>query len=98
MKPLAMRLRPKSLEEVLGQSHILAKGAPFRLALDKKNVPSTIFWGPPGCGKTTLAQIMASYTQRPFFQLSAVHDGMAVLKKYILARYLERYLVKSVRV
>ena len=83
MKPLALRLRPQALDDVLGQKHILSKDAPFRISLERGQVSSTIFWGPPGCGKTTLARIMSRHSERRFVQLSAVNDGMSALKKYI---------------
>ena len=83
MEPLASRLRPKNLEDVLGQDHILDTSKPFRRSLEQNKVSSTIFWGPPGCGKTTLARIMAKYSNRTFAQLSAVQDGLPILKKRI---------------
>ena len=83
MEPLATRLRPKTLEQVLGQQSILDSNAPFRKAIEQKQIGSTIFWGPPGCGKTTLARLMAEYSDRMFSQLSAVQDGMPAFKKKI---------------
>ena len=83
MEPLASRLRPKKLENVLGQDHILDPSKPFRRSLEQNQISSTIFWGPPGCGKTTLARIMAKYSNRKFAQLSAVQDGLPILKKRI---------------
>lgn len=83
MEPLATRLRPKTLDEVLGQQSILHSHAPFRKAMEQKQIGSTIFWGPPGCGKTTLARLMAEYSDRMFSQLSAVQDGMPAFKKKI---------------
>ncbi len=83
MEPLASRLRPKAIENILGQNHILDPSKPFRRSLEQNQVSSTIFWGPPGCGKTTLARIMAKYSNRNFTQLSAVQDGLPILKKRI---------------
>lgn len=83
MEPLATRLRPKNLDEVLGQQSILHSNAPFRKAVEQKQIGSTIFWGPPGCGKTTLARLMAEYSERMFAQLSAVQDGMPAFKRKI---------------
>lgn len=83
MEPLATRLRPRTLDEVLGQEKILHERAPFRKSMEQKQIGSTIFWGPPGCGKTTLARLMAEYSARIFAQLSAVQDGMPAFKKKI---------------
>jgi len=83
MKPLAARLRPKTIDDVLGQTKILDTKAPFRRSLEQRTISSTIFWGPPGCGKTTLARSMAIYSDRIFSQLSAVQDGMPAFKKRI---------------
>ena len=83
MEPLATRLRPKTLDDVLGQQLILHSNAPFRKSMEQKQIGSTIFWGPPGCGKTTLARLMAEYSERMFAQLSAVQDGMPAFKKKI---------------
>ena len=83
MEPLASRLRPTKIEDFLGQVHILDPSKPFRRSLEQNQISSTIFWGPPGCGKTTLARLMAKYSNRNFAQLSAVQDGLPVLKKRI---------------
>jgi len=69
--PLAERMRPKSLDEYVGQEHLTGSGAPVRLALEKRQVPSMILWGPPGTGKTTLAHIIASMVDLPVRVLSA---------------------------
>jgi len=72
MEPLANRLRPHNLDEFIGQSHLVGKGRPLRVAIEQGAVFSMIFWGPPGVGKTTLARILAEATDRTFFELSAV--------------------------
>ena len=79
--PLASRLRPKTLEEYEGQEHLLAEGKPLRRLIDRDQVPSMIFWGPPGVGKTTLAQIIANKTNAIFINFSAVTSGMKEIKE-----------------
>ena len=81
--PLADLLRPQSLDEFIGQSHLVGPGKPLRLAITHKQAHSMIFWGPPGCGKTTLAQILAQSLDVPFHHLSAVSAGKADIKKII---------------
>jgi len=81
--PLADRLRPQTLDEVVGQEHLIGAGKPLRLAIERGQVPSIILWGPPGVGKTTLARLIASYIQRPFFALSAVSAGKADLRHVV---------------
>ncbi len=80
-RPLADRLRPDVLESVVGQDHIVGEGAPLRRMLEGGRLPSLILWGPPGCGKTTLARILAQHTDLHFEQLSAIFSGVADLKK-----------------
>ena len=70
--PLAERLRPRTLDEVVGQRHLLAPGRPLRVAFDAGRLPSMILWGPPGVGKTTLARLLAVATGAHFIVLSAV--------------------------
>lgn len=81
--PLAERLRPKNLQEYIGQSHIIGKGAVLRNAIEQKNIPSMILWGPPGVGKTTLAFIISRELQRPFFSLSAINSGVKDIREVI---------------
>lgn len=79
--PLADRLRPKTLAEVVGQDHLLAKGAPLRRMLDAGRLPSIILWGPPGVGKTTIARLLAKDAKLEFEQISAIFSGVADLRK-----------------
>ncbi|MBI5621275.1 replication-associated recombination protein A [Candidatus Falkowbacteria bacterium] len=81
--PLAERLRPDTLDGFLGQGHLLEKGKMLRAALEGDAVPSMIFWGPPGCGKTTLARIIATMTHSDFIQFSAVSTGVKELREII---------------
>ena len=80
-RPLADRLRPQSLDEVVGQDHLLAKGAPLRRMVDQKRLSSIILWGPPGVGKTTIARLLATESTLDFEQISAVFSGVADLRK-----------------
>jgi putative ATPase len=72
MTPLAHRLRPTTLDQFIGQEHLVGKDKPLRLAIEQGKIFSMIFWGPPGVGKTTLAQLIAQHQERDFFHLSAV--------------------------
>ena len=81
--PLAERMRPKVLNEYIGQEHILKEGASLRRALDSGMIPSMILWGPPGVGKTTLAQLIANYLKRPFYTLSAISSGVKDVRDVI---------------
>lgn len=81
--PLAERMRPKLLDEYIGQQHLLKKDAALRLALDSGFIPSMIFWGPPGVGKTTLAHLIANHLDRPFHTLSAISSGVKDVREII---------------
>ncbi len=88
--PLAERMRPRSFDEVVGQTALLAPGKPLRTMIEQDAVPSLIFWGPPGCGKTTVAKLIAQYTSSVFIELSAVLIGIPELRK-ILAEAEDRW-------
>ena len=76
MRPLAERMRPKDLENYIGQQHLVGKEAVLRKAIESGRIPSFILWGPPGVGKTTLASIIAEQLERPFHALSAINSGV----------------------
>ncbi len=82
-QPLADRIRPQSLDDVIGQRHLTAPGKPLYQAIHSGHIPSMIFWGPPGVGKTTLARIVAQHTDRAFVQLSAVSAGKDDLRRVV---------------
>ena len=82
--PLAERMRPASLDEYMGQQHLLAPGKPLRLAIEGDDATSMIFWGPPGTGKTTLAKIIAHVTQASFIEFSAVLSGIKEIKQVMI--------------
>ena len=81
--PLAERMRPKSLTEYVGQEHIIGQGAVLWNAIVQKSIPSMIFWGPPGVGKTTLALLIAKSLDRPFYSLSAIQSGVKDVREVI---------------
>src|SRR5205823_13536599 len=87
--PLALRMRPESLDQFVGQQHVLGEGSALRLAIEQDRVRSTIFYGPPGTGKTTLARIIARVTGAEFEELSAVSATVAQVRE-VLARARER--------
>ncbi len=84
LAPLAERLRPKTLEDYIGQQHLVGPGQIIRRMIDSGNVSSFILWGPPGVGKTTLAKIIANTTDSPFYTLSAVSAGVKEVREVIL--------------
>ena len=81
--PLAERLRPRTLDEYIGQAHLVGQNGVFRKFLETGNVPSFILWGPPGVGKTTLAKIVATTLKRPFYTLSAVTSGVKEVREVL---------------
>lgn len=83
MQPLAERVRPKHLNEYIGQEHIIGEGSALRNAIAQNLLPSLIFWGPPGVGKTTLALIISESLKRPFFSLSAINSGVKDVREVI---------------
>ena len=83
LQPLAERLRPKNLDEYIGQEHLVGPGAVLRRMIDAGKISSFILWGPPGVGKTTLAHIISQQLQAPFFTLSAVQSGVKEVREVI---------------
>jgi len=81
--PLAERLRPTTLNELVGQQHLTGKGSILRTAIENGKIPSMILWGPPGVGKTTIANIIAQTLQSPFYQLSAISSGVKEVREVI---------------
>lgn len=82
-QPLPERIRPRNLDEFIGQQHLVGEGKPLYRALQQKTIPSIILWGPPGVGKTTLARMIADTTDKPFHILSAVSAGKAELRQIV---------------
>ena len=81
--PLAERMRPRHLQDIIGQEHLTGEGSVLRRSVQSGHLPSMIFWGPPGVGKTTLANAVASDAGRPFFQLSAISSGVKEIREVI---------------
>ncbi|MDR0429792.1 MAG: replication-associated recombination protein A [Tannerellaceae bacterium] len=82
-QPLAERMRPKTLDDYIGQKHLVGQGAVLRKMIDAGRVPSFILWGPPGVGKTTLAQIISNKLEAPFYTLSAISSGVKDVRDVI---------------
>lgn len=80
LRPLADRLRPRHLNEFVGQDHLLAPGKPLRVAIERGQPHSMVLWGPPGTGKTTLAELLANACQAEFIRLSAVMAGVREIR------------------
>ena len=81
--PLAERMRPMQIDDLAGQEHLTGKGSILRKAIEQKSIPSMILWGPPGVGKTTIANIIAQTVQLPYFQLSAISSGVKDIREVI---------------
>ena len=79
-EPLPARLRPKTIDEIVGQQHLLGKGRILRRIIEQDAVSSMIFWGPPGVGKTTLATVIANHTRAKFINFSAVTSGIKEIR------------------
>ena len=81
--PLSELLRPKKIEDIIGQTHLLEKGQSLRVAIESGNLPSMILWGPPGVGKTTIARVIANTNDAQFISLSAVLSGVKEIRESI---------------
>src|SRR4051794_34999598 len=81
--PLAERLRPTTLADLIGQEHLTGKGSILRRSIEHGKIPSMILWGPPGVGKTTIAHIISQTLQMPFYQLSAISAGVKDVREII---------------
>ena len=82
-EPLASRMRPQTLDQLVGQSHLLGEGKPLRYAIESGNLHSFLLWGPPGVGKTTMARMVAGYSDALFLQISAVFSGVKDIREAI---------------
>jgi putative ATPase len=82
-KPLAERMRPKTIDQIIGQDHLLGNGKALRQIIEKGKLHSMIFWGPPGVGKTTLARVLANHANLPIEQLSAISAGVKEIRSVI---------------
>src|SRR5260370_16337020 len=89
LQPLAERMRPRTLDEFIGQEKLLGRGKPLRRKIESDNIASMLFWGPPGCGKTTLARLIARLTKSDFISFSAVLSGIREIKEVMAASELK---------
>src|ERR1700693_4691899 len=85
LQPLAERMRPRTLDEFIGQEKLLGPGKPLRVQIESDNLGAMLFWGPPGCGKTTLARVIARLTKSEFISFSAVLSGIKEIKEVMAA-------------
>ena len=81
LAPLPERMRPQTITDIIGQSHLLYPNSPFWQMIHLQHIPSMLFWGPPGVGKTTLAQVIAQTGDRPFKQISAIQAGVKDIRE-----------------
>ena len=81
--PLAERIRPRKISDIIGQKHLLGERGTLKLSIKNKLIPSIILWGPPGVGKTTLANLIAKELERDFYTLSAINSGVKDVRKII---------------
>ena len=95
MKPLAERLRPQNLETYIGQKHLVGENGVLRKVLQTGRIPSIIFWGPPGVGKTTLAKIIARQLDRPYFELSAINSGVKDIREAIASAKKQQFFSRA---
>ena len=93
--PLAERMRPQKLDEIIGQQHLLSEDAVLRKAILSGRIPSMIFWGPPGVGKTTLARVIAQSVDRPFYSLSAINSGVKDIREAIAKAEKQRFFNRA---
>src|SRR5580693_5896525 len=84
-RPLADRMRPRTLDEFVGQEELLGPGKPLRVQIERDDLSSMLFWGPPGCGKTTLARIIARTTRSEYIPFSAVLSGIKEIKEVMVS-------------
>ena len=89
LQPLAERMRPRTLDEFIGQEKLLGPGKPLRMQIQSDNIGPMLFWGPPGCGKTTLARLIARLTKSDFISFSAVLSGIREIKEVMAASELK---------
>ena len=94
--PLADRIRPETLDDIVGQQHLLAPGRALRNIIESGNIPNLIFYGPSGIGKTTVARIIAQKTNKRLFRLNATTSGIADIKAYPFLNYSPGHRLKAV--
>lgn len=82
-KPLAERMRPNKIDDIIGQDHLIGNGKPLSVIVEGKFIPSFILWGPPGCGKTTIARIISNNFDADFYQINAVSSGVKEIRDII---------------
>ncbi len=93
MQPLASQIRPLSLDQFVGQTHLVGPGKPLRIAIEKRHLFSFILWGPPGVGKTTFARIYAKALDADYYELSAVSTGKDDIRKILETK--QKFTIRS---